>query len=106
MMLITCPYCGPRNETEYHYGGQAHIPFPAEFPAEDELTDREWAEYLFYRDNTMGQFAERWVHSAGCRRWFNAIRDTVSYEFLAVYPMGDPRPAIPVRPTPSSEGNR
>ena len=91
MLLITCPYCGPRNETEYHYGGQAHVPFPT---AEGELTDQQWAEYLFYRDNPVGPFAERWVHSIGCRRWFNVIRDTASYDILAVYPMGQDQPAL------------
>jgi len=24
--------------------------------------------------------AERWVHTAGCRRWFNVVRDTVTHE--------------------------
>jgi heterotetrameric sarcosine oxidase delta subunit len=24
--------------------------------------------------------AERWVHTAGCRRWFNLVRDTVTDE--------------------------
>lgn len=91
MLLITCPYCGPRNETEYHYGGQAHVPSPAEA---SELTDQQWAEYLFYRDNPVGPFAERWVHSIGCRRWFNVIRDTASYDILAVYPMGQDQPAL------------
>lgn len=42
------------------------------------------AQYLFFRDNPKGPFAERWVHSAGCRRWFNAVRDTVSNEFLSI----------------------
>ena len=32
--------------------------------------------------NPKGPFAERWVHSAGCRRWFNAVRDTVTNEFV------------------------
>ena len=36
-------------------------------------------------DNTQGLFAERWIHTAGCRRWFNAIRDTVTYRFQGVY---------------------
>jgi heterotetrameric sarcosine oxidase delta subunit len=61
------------------------------------MTDEQWAEYLFVRDNLKGAFAERWVHSAGCRRWFNAIRDTVTYEFLAVYRPTDPRPHLPHR---------
>lgn len=91
MLLITCPYCGPRNETEYHYGGQAHIPFPA---ADEEVTDKDWAEYLFYRDNPAGPYAERWMHAVGCRRWFNVVRDTVSYELLATYPMGQAQPSV------------
>ena len=82
MQLIECPYCGPREEVEFHYGGQAHVSYP-EDPA--SLSDEEWAEYLFVRDNTRGPFAERWVHALGCRRWFNAIRDTVSYRFEATY---------------------
>jgi sarcosine oxidase subunit delta len=89
MLLISCPNCGSRDETEFHYGGQAHVPYP-ETP--NELTDRQWAEYLFYRDNTKGAFAERWLHSTGCRQWFNMLRDTVTYEIQAIYPMGTPRP--------------
>ncbi len=99
-MLIPCPECGPRNENEFHYGGQAHVPYPPDGGA--GASDQEWAEYLFFRDNPKGPFAERWVHSAGCRRWFNAIRDTVSYEFLAVYRVGEQRPDLdagrPVEP--------
>ena len=91
MLLITCPWCGPRNETEYHYGGQAHVAYP-ETPA--NLDDRQWAEYLFYRDNPKGPFAERWVHSTGCRRWFNVLRDTATHEVLASYRAGEPRPAL------------
>ncbi len=91
-MLIPCPECGPRNENEFHYGGQAHVPYPVDGGA--QATDQEWAEYLFFRDNPKGPFAERWVHSAGCRRWFNALRDTATYEFLAVYRVGDPHPGL------------
>jgi heterotetrameric sarcosine oxidase delta subunit len=89
MLLITCPWCGDREEPEFHYGGQAHVAHPANPEA---LTDEEWAQYLFFRDNPKGPFAERWLHSAGCRRWFNAVRDTVTNEFLATYRVGGPRP--------------
>lgn len=92
MLLIECPDCGPRNEVEFHYGGQAHVAYPEDPSA---LSDREWAEYLFYRDNPKGPFAERWQHAGGCRKWFNAVRDTATYEFLAIYRMGEPRPDIP-----------
>ena len=89
MLLISCPNCGSRDETEFHYGGQAHVAYP-ENP--NELTDREWAEFLFYRDNTKGAFAERWLHSTGCRQGFNMLRDTVRSEIPAIYPRGAPRP--------------
>ena len=89
MLLISCPNCGPRDETEFHYGGQAHVAYPAD---PHSLSDKEWAQFLFYRDNDRGAFAERWSHSLGCRKWFNAIRDTVTYDFTAIYPMGRARP--------------
>jgi heterotetrameric sarcosine oxidase delta subunit len=77
MMLIRCPWCGPRNETEFHYGGQAGVPYPADPAA---LTDEEWGRYLFVRANPKGVFDERWVHTAGCRRWFDLRRDTITHE--------------------------
>ncbi|MDF3142745.1 sarcosine oxidase subunit delta family protein, partial [Streptomyces sp. T21Q-yed] len=96
MLLIPCPWCGPRDEAEFHYGGQAHVPYP-ENPA--SLSDEDWARYLFFRDNPKGPFAERWSHAAGCRRWFNAVRDTSTNEILTVYRTGEERPA-PVEPRP------
>jgi heterotetrameric sarcosine oxidase delta subunit len=81
MLLIPCPWCGPRNETEFHYGGQAGIAYPDDPHA---LGDAEWAEYLFVRDNPKGWFTERWAHTAGCRRWFDIQRHTVIYEFRPV----------------------
>ncbi|GAB3522982.1 sarcosine oxidase subunit delta [Arthrobacter monumenti] len=103
MLLIECPYCGPRNETEYTYGGQAHVAYP-ENP--DELSDHEWAEFLFYRANPLGRFAERWMHGVGCRRWFNAIRDTGTYKVLATYPMGTTPPEIPTSTTAAAIGGK
>ncbi|MGW2047133.1 sarcosine oxidase subunit alpha family protein [Streptomyces sp. NPDC001858] len=90
MLLIPCPWCGPRDEAEFHYGGQAHVAYPQD-PV--SLTDEEWARYLFFRDNPKGPFAERWTHAAGCRRWFNAVRDTSTNEILTVYRTGEARPA-------------
>ena len=85
MLLIDCPHCGPHDETEFSCGGEAHIARPL---AENSITDAEFAEYLFWRDNPKGVFLERWCHDAGCRKWFNAARDTVSHAFLEIYPMG------------------
>ena len=89
MLRIPCPWCGVRDETEFRYGGQAHIARPE---APDALTDEAWADFLFMRDNPKGELAERWVHSAGCRRWFNIRRHTVTHEVVAVYRIGEAPP--------------
>ncbi|WP_340117148.1 sarcosine oxidase subunit delta [Pelagibius sp. 7325] len=94
MLLISCPHCGPRAETEFHCGGEAHIERPEQ---PDNLSDAEWAEFVFLRNNPKGLLLERWHHSQGCRRWFNAARDTVTYEILAIYPMGSQPPALDPR---------
>ncbi len=77
MLLIHCPWCGSRAETEFSYGGEAGITRPA---GTEKLSDAEWADYLFMRSNTRGDFRELWHHSQGCRRWFGVERNTVSYK--------------------------
>ena len=51
MLIISCPYCGPRDEIEFVCGGEAHIARPL---ANNTITDAEFAEYLFIRDNPKG----------------------------------------------------
>ncbi len=84
MFLISCPWCGPRDEREFACGGEAHIKRPRN-PA--KLTDGGWADYLFMRTNPRGRHRERWVHACGCRRWFNVERDTYTHRITAVYEM-------------------
>lgn len=76
MLLIKCPWCGDRDESEFSYGGEGGIVRPAD---PDALTDDQWADYLFMRKNPRGRHVELWNHAQGCRRWFNAERDTVTY---------------------------
>jgi sarcosine oxidase subunit delta len=89
MLLMTCPYCGPRAEIEFRYGGEAHIARPAD---PSKLDDAAWGDYLFTRTNSKGVHAERWMHLHGCQRWFNALRDTVRDRILQTYVIGQPRP--------------
>ena len=77
MLLVPCPWCGPRDEIEFSYGGQAEVAYPRDPAA---LSDEAWARYLFVRDNQRGRLRERWVHTHGCRRWFDVTRDTVTHE--------------------------
>lgn len=90
MLLIECPYCGVRDESEFSPQGEAHIARPLDT---EKLTDEEWADYLFMRKNPKGLHREQWLHAAGCRRFFNAERDTVSYKITATYKIGEPAPS-------------
>ncbi len=85
MLQIPCPWCGPREDAEFDFGGEADIQRPAD---PDALDDAAWADYLFMRVNRRGVQREQWVHTAGCRRWFVVERDTVTNEILQASTMG------------------
>ena len=53
--LLTCPNCGPRDVSEYRYGGQMLAANAA--------------------GNLPRPQRERWYHRLGCRRWLVAERD-------------------------------
>ncbi len=86
MLLIHCPYCGDRHQTEFSYSGEAGLTPP---PGADELSDEQWVDYLFYRTNPKGMHDELWVHAAGCRQYFKARRHTVTYVFEATCKMNE-----------------
>jgi heterotetrameric sarcosine oxidase delta subunit len=77
MLLIPCPHCGPRDEAEFIYGGDATLRRPA-----DGAPDAAWMDYIFHRDNPRGRHRELWWHSLGCRRWLVVERDTVTHEIF------------------------
>lgn len=80
MILLPCPNCGPRNASEFRYGGEAR---PR--PHADTVTPEGWAEYVYMRANTFGFLREWWYHRQGCRRWFIAERHTKTHEVQATY---------------------
>jgi heterotetrameric sarcosine oxidase delta subunit len=86
VLLIRCPWCGDREESEFHYGGQAELHYPP-----PKVSDADWAHYLFFRDNPAGPFRERWAHVHGCRQWFTIVRDTTTHQII-------PPPAEPDEP--------
>ena len=91
MFLISCPYCGERDESEFSCAGEAHIDRPLDPNA---LNEEQWADYVFNRTNPKGWHREQWQHTAGCRRFFNMIRHTVTYKIHTVYKIGE-RPPMP-----------
>ncbi len=61
-------------------------------PAPAGVDDAAWAQFLYMRTNLKGPYAERWRHARGCGKFFNAVRDTTTDHFLAVYKAGEPMP--------------
>jgi sarcosine oxidase subunit delta len=71
MQIFPCPFCGPRDEIEFHYVGEPKArPEPA-----GAVSDEEWAEYLWFNDNPEGQSREIWLHLT-CMEMFAMMRDT------------------------------
>lgn len=92
MLLIYCPYCEEeRSELEFRGAGDAHIVRPSNIA---DITDEEFEEFFFLRDNPKGLIFERWRHISGCGRFFNAARDTVSDKFRMTYKAGEPKPDL------------
>ena len=81
MMLIPCPWCGPRNENEFLCGGEAERRRPAD---PQSLATAQWADYLYNNTNAKGVVRERWWHQKGCLRWFEIDRNTVTHEIHSV----------------------
>lgn len=75
MMQLNCPWCGPRNVSEFHHRGEA-VPRPATADA----TPQQWRDYLYTRANTAGWTTELWHHQTGCRRFFSVERNTWTNE--------------------------
>jgi len=87
MFLIKCPHCGEaREEDEFAPSGQAHIVRPLDPEA---LSDEQWGQYLYFRENPRGLHREMWVHAAGCRKFFYIARDTATYQIHATYRVGE-----------------
>ncbi len=89
MLRIPCPCCGVEaDETEFAYGGEAHIRRPDGASA----SDAEWSDYLAGRTNPAGPHTERWMHAYGCGKWFHLVRNTVTQEIYGAYPADSPGP--------------
>lgn len=79
MLKITCPFCGPRNESEFVLGG----PSKGRRPDDPGRTnDREWVEYLTVPPNPIGPVKESWWHVHGCGGWLTISRDTLTHRIL------------------------
>ncbi len=84
MLIITCPFCGPRTEYEFQFSGE---PATRPIPAAD-VSDVQWADYLYARTNIKGRNRELWCHTHGCSQWFMLERDTATHEIYQTGTIG------------------
>ena len=79
MQLFPCPLCGPRDEREFHFAGEAGKQRPR---TSDQVSDAEWDSYLNTQRNEKGQAQEIWCHLP-CQEYFIMERDTVTMDVLS-----------------------
>jgi len=79
-MLITCPYCGPRDVSEFTYQGDANRARP-DLTSTDQIA---WNTYVYDRLNIAGDHREYWQHSGGCRSHLIVQRSTMTHRIESV----------------------
>ena len=81
MKIIHCPINGPRPAQEFVFGGEFRLP-PEN--ADENVSDLEWADYVFNRNGEPGIKKEWWYHIAS-GVWFLAERDNVTDRIIRTY---------------------
>jgi heterotetrameric sarcosine oxidase delta subunit len=75
MILIRCPWCGPRDAGAVPLFREVSRPRP-----DPASATPEWRDYLYFPANPRGQVTETWYHRMGCRKFFTLQRDTDTNE--------------------------
>lgn len=78
MQIFTCPFCGPRNETEFHFVAEAGKTRP---DTTADISGADWATYLHAQRNEKGLVREVWMHTT-CSEMFIMERDSVTMDVL------------------------
>ena len=85
MQIFPCPFCGPRDEIEFHYVGEPKArPEPA-----NAMTDDAWADDLWFNTNPKGSAREIWLHLT-CMEMFAMTRDTALNSVGSSEPLARP----------------
>ena len=77
---MNCPLNGPRNISEFICFGEV-----IDLPNPNDLSDEQWADFMWMSNNTAGVVREWWCHTA-TSYWFIAERNTITDEIIKTYP--------------------
>lgn len=69
--VLHCPHCGPREVTDFRFGGEVRAGTGTR-----PVDERALTRALYLRANVDGLQREWWQHRAGCGAWFQAERHT------------------------------
>ena len=89
MIMIDCPWCGRRDESEFTYRGDATVRRPAANAGPDAFT-----AYVYRRRNPRGWHVEWWFHGDGCRQVLQVVRNTLTHQVREAA-AADARVAVP-----------
>lgn len=78
-MRIQCPFCGPRDWSEFASLGDASARRP-----DADACAADFLEAVYLRGNPAGRHEEFWYHAFGCRGWLRVTRDTRTHEIHAI----------------------
>jgi len=79
MLEIKCPHCGKRSLNEFSYGGDATVKRPQ---LGKEISDKEWVDFVYFRNNPRGKHSELWHQVAGSRLRFKVLRNTATHDIF------------------------
>lgn len=79
MKIMNCPVNGPRPLQEFQYGGEIR-----EEPSASQVSDEQWADFVFNRTGEPGIKQEWWYHIASST-WFIAERDNSTDQILRTF---------------------
>ena len=79
MKIMICPLNGPRNISEFSYGGELKT-----MPDQNTCSNEEGEDYVFNKSKIAGVVLEWWMHTPSSY-WFIAERHTVSDEILRTF---------------------
>ena len=94
MLLIPCPWCGPRSEAEFTYIRASHAKRPATSNLESGDAEKHaLLDYVYLRDNPKGVTQEYWQHTGGCRGILKVERNNVTHEITVSVKRDEPLPS-------------
>jgi len=78
MQRFPCPFCGLRDEREFHFVAEAGKVRP---DTTGEISDSGWGAYLHMHRNKKGEVREVWMHTT-CAELFILKRNSVTMDVL------------------------